>query len=270
MSDEAKIFVGGLSWSTSDEGLEKYFSQYAQVTHANIVLDRNTGKPRGFGFVTFADQASIATVMAQVHNIDGKTVELKRAASRGEAVPHQDKGGMQRHNPANARINKQRDQNERKIFVGGLLVYLTGEDLTEYFGKYGQVEDSRVMIDRNTGRSRGFGFVTFASTEDVDNVIRHRHTIQGKSVEIKRAEFRGKAAANNTDVAASTPAIHDGTLGGFGGSGYGLIYGAHGILTGNAPRGHNGRPAQPDQGGPRAGPGGVAGKRKREQSAPEQ
>ncbi|KAI8897970.1 hypothetical protein BC833DRAFT_591528 [Globomyces pollinis-pini] len=58
-----------------------------------------------------------------------------------------------------------------KIFVGNLSWGIHGEDLASHFGQYGDVVDSIVLKDRETGRSRGFGFVTFSSTESADAAI---------------------------------------------------------------------------------------------------
>ena len=48
-----KLFVGGLSWDTTDEGLRQAFGSYGQITEAKVITDRDTGRSRGFGFVTF-------------------------------------------------------------------------------------------------------------------------------------------------------------------------------------------------------------------------
>lgn len=55
----AKIFVGGLSWDTTQKKLEEYFGAYGRVVEALIMTDRETNKPRGFGFVTFETEDSI-------------------------------------------------------------------------------------------------------------------------------------------------------------------------------------------------------------------
>eukprot|EP00960_Hanusia_phi_P061353 764818-Hanusia_phi.AAC.3 len=55
--------------------------------------------------------------------------------------------------------------NEKKLFVSGIPFALSSEDLRETFEKFGPVEDSYVVKDRETGRSRGFGFITFSSKE---------------------------------------------------------------------------------------------------------
>ncbi|MCA9719364.1 MAG: RNA-binding protein, partial [Myxococcales bacterium] len=47
-----KLFIGGLSWNTNNEGLSDAFSQFGKVVEANVILDRDTGRSRGFGFVT--------------------------------------------------------------------------------------------------------------------------------------------------------------------------------------------------------------------------
>ena len=49
-----KLFVGGLSWGTTDDGLHGAFSRFGEIVEAKVITDRETGRSRGFGFVTFA------------------------------------------------------------------------------------------------------------------------------------------------------------------------------------------------------------------------
>ncbi len=49
-----KLFVGGLSWGTTDSELKEAFASYGEITEAKVITDRETGRSRGFGFVTFA------------------------------------------------------------------------------------------------------------------------------------------------------------------------------------------------------------------------
>lgn len=86
--------------------------------------------------------------------------------------------------------NGGRDQN-RKIFIGGLNYNSTEESLKEHFSKFGQITDLVVMKFPDTKRSRGFGFVTYATDEEVDACQDNRpHVIDGKEVETKRATPR--------------------------------------------------------------------------------
>ena len=81
--------------------------------------------------------------------------------------------------------------NSRKIFVGGLPHDLTEEETTfvDYFAKYGEIEDHVVIHDRETGKPRGFGFVTYKDDKSVDLVLqdKFKHKIKNKWVECKRA-----------------------------------------------------------------------------------
>ncbi|OEH74220.1 heterogeneous nuclear ribonucleoprotein [Cyclospora cayetanensis] len=65
----------------------------------------------------------------------------------------------------------------RKIFVGGLNRSTTAESLREYFSTFGPVHHTEVLFDKLTGRSRGFGFVTFEEAETINNVVDRHHTI---------------------------------------------------------------------------------------------
>lgn len=74
-----KIFVGGLPHSTTDFELKSYFEAFGAITDSKVMTDRETGRSRGFGFVSFNSESAVDTVMSQQHEFGGRQVELKRA-----------------------------------------------------------------------------------------------------------------------------------------------------------------------------------------------
>ena len=79
-----KLFVGGISWNTSEAELRSSFEKFGEVQEAIVVMDRETGRSRGFGFVTFADDAA-ATKAAEAMNgteLDGRTLRVDEAKER--------------------------------------------------------------------------------------------------------------------------------------------------------------------------------------------
>lgn len=84
-----KLFVGGLPWATDDAGLAKAFSQFGDVSDAKVILDRETGRSRGFGFVTFEtdDQAEAARAAMDGGEIEGRRVTVRIAQERGPKRP---------------------------------------------------------------------------------------------------------------------------------------------------------------------------------------
>ncbi|XP_077428605.1 RNA-binding protein Musashi homolog 1-like isoform X3 [Vanacampus margaritifer] len=74
--DPCKMFIGGLSWQTTQEGLKDYFCKFGEVKECMVMRDPLTRRSRGFGFVTYADQAGVEKVLAQNrHELDSKTVD---------------------------------------------------------------------------------------------------------------------------------------------------------------------------------------------------
>jgi len=81
--DSRKIFVGGTR--DADEGmLERYFGNFGAIESVKVVYDRDTNRPRGFGFVVFQDESSVANVTAQdSHQLeDGTTVNARKSEKR--------------------------------------------------------------------------------------------------------------------------------------------------------------------------------------------
>ena len=76
-----KLFVGGISWNTTEEGLRQAFERHGNVLEAHIVMDRHTGRSRGFGFVVFADDASAMQALEQLNGteLDGRTIRVDEA-----------------------------------------------------------------------------------------------------------------------------------------------------------------------------------------------
>ena len=79
-----KIYVGNLSFNTSESQLRELFEEHGAVTSASLVMDRDTGRPRGFGFVEMSDdsaaQAAIAALNGQ--NVDGRDLTVNEAKPR--------------------------------------------------------------------------------------------------------------------------------------------------------------------------------------------
>ncbi|XP_069363886.1 RNA-binding protein Musashi homolog 2-like isoform X1 [Maniola hyperantus] len=171
----SKLFVGGLSWQTSSEKLREYFAMFGPVTDVLIMKDPVTQRSRGFGFITFQEAASVDKVLAvPVHTLDGKRIDPKHATPKSAPKPAKTK----------------------KIFVGGVGQDTSADEVRAYFSQFGLVEDAVMLMDQQTKRHRGFGFVTFHSEEAVERVCDiHFHTIKNKKVECKRAQPKEAVAA---------------------------------------------------------------------------
>jgi len=171
---DGKMFVGGLSWETTQDTLQRYFSQYGDVIDCVVMKNGDTGRSRGFGFVTFSDPTKVELVLKSgPHELDGRTIDPKAC------------------NPRSMQKQKRTGFNWPKVFLGGLPSNLTETDLRNYFTRYGSVMEVVIMFDQEKKKSRGFGFLSFDTDDAVDRAVsEHFVNINGKQVEIKKAEPR--------------------------------------------------------------------------------
>uniref|UniRef100_A0A8C9VPR1 Musashi RNA-binding protein 2b n=1 Tax=Scleropages formosus TaxID=113540 RepID=A0A8C9VPR1_SCLFO len=118
------------------DSLRDYFSKFGEIRECMVMRDPTTKRSRGFGFVTFADAASVDKVLAQPHHeLDSKTIDPKVAFPR--------------------RAQPKMVTRTKKIFVGGLSANTVVEDVKQYFEQFGKVEDAMLMFDKTTNRHRG-------------------------------------------------------------------------------------------------------------------
>jgi RNA recognition motif-containing protein len=90
-----KLFVGNLSFNTTENDLQDMFAAFGSVTEANLMMDRATGRPRGFGFVTMAnnDEAAKAIEAMNGKSVDGRALTVNVARPREERAPGGGGGG---------------------------------------------------------------------------------------------------------------------------------------------------------------------------------
>ncbi len=91
--DKKKLYVGNLPWSMSGESLKELFSQFGEIVEAIIISDRMSGRSKGFGFVTFANEADAEKAIAEMHEkeVEGRKIVVNVAR------PREDRGGFRRN-----------------------------------------------------------------------------------------------------------------------------------------------------------------------------
>ncbi|XP_074949676.1 heterogeneous nuclear ribonucleoprotein A3 isoform X12 [Phalacrocorax aristotelis] len=251
-----KLFIGGLSFETTDDSLREHFEKWGTLTDCVVMRDPQTKRSRGFGFVTYSCVEEVdAAMSARPHKVDGRVVEPKRAVSREDSV----KPG------AHLTV--------KKIFVGGIKEDTEEYNLREYFEKYGKIETIEVMEDRQSGKKRGFAFVTFDDHDTVDKIVVQKyHTINGHNCEVKKALSKQEMQTASSQRVkyfvgrggGSGNFMGRGNFGGGGGNfGRGGNFGGRGGNYGGGPgygsRGGYGGGGGPGYGNPGGGYGGGGG-----------
>jgi cold-inducible RNA-binding protein len=79
-----KLFVGSLSWDTTDQSLREAFEKFGEVVEAKVITERDSGRSRGFGFVTFTDDEAGRNAISEMDGaeLDGRTIRVDEARER--------------------------------------------------------------------------------------------------------------------------------------------------------------------------------------------
>lgn len=215
-NEDKKIFVGGIPYDVTNEDLTSHFAQYGDVAHAQVKVDRATGRSRGFAFVEFKETDGCLKALEQrEQTIKTKQVEVK---------------------PAKSRENK-------KVFIGGLPSEHPEEELRKHFEQFGIVEDIEWPFDKQSKARRNFAFIVFEEEDAADRAANvPKQTFGTRECDVKKAVPQGKRFAG---MGRGLP-MRGGYMGGRGGGMVG-IPNANQWLSGAW--GHFGALAYPQAGG---------------------
>ncbi|KAL0924439.1 hypothetical protein M5K25_005269 [Dendrobium thyrsiflorum] len=176
--EEAKLFVGNLPYDVDSEKLAHLFEGAGIVEVAEVIYNRDTDQSRGFGFVTMStvEEAEKAVELYHRYDCNGRLLTVNKAAPRGsrpERSPREFEPSL-------------------RVYVGNLPWQVDDTRLEQLFSEHGKVLSARVVYDRESGRSRGFGFVTMESKSELDDAIAalDGQILDGRTIRVNVAEER--------------------------------------------------------------------------------
>ncbi|XP_038899568.1 UBP1-associated protein 2C-like [Benincasa hispida] len=169
---QRKLFVRGLGWDTSTEGLRKLFSVYGELEEAVVILDKATGKSKGYGFVTFKHvDGALLALKEPSKTIDGR-VTVTQLAAAGNT-------GSNSNAP---------DVSLRKIYVANVPIDMAADKLLSHFALYGEIEEGPLGFDKQTGKCRGYALFVYKKPEGAQAaLVDPIKTIEGRQVSCKYA-----------------------------------------------------------------------------------
>lgn len=172
-----KLYVGNLAWSVTDEDLKDAFQEYGTLADCEVIMDPS-GRSRGFGFVTYSnvEEAQAAINALDQANFAERDIRVNFHAPRDPNAPRRER-----------RPNR---DSAHRLYVGNLPWSFDDFDLQDTFEEFGTIVDARVITDRETGRSRGFGFVTMTADDECDKAIEELDgsLCEGRNIRVNRAE----------------------------------------------------------------------------------
>ncbi|CAN6479412.1 unnamed protein product [Victoria cruziana] len=162
-SPDLKLFVGNLPYNVDSSRLAGLFEQAGNVEMVEVIYDKLTGRSRGFGFVTMStvQEAELAEKQFNGYELDGRTLRVNAGP------PPQKLDSSSRGSRGAGGFN----DSSNRVHVGNLSWGVDDLALETLFSEHGRVMEARVVYDRESGRSRGFGFVTLSSADEVNGAI---------------------------------------------------------------------------------------------------
>jgi len=180
--------------ATDEPKLRDAFSAFGQVTDVFLPTDRDTKRPRGFGFVTFASRSDAEDAISKMEGaqLDGRTIRVSESRPRGEDNPKSNgRGGG--FNASN--------RSEVKLYVGNLSFESTEESVRSLFEQSGTVTDCFLPTDRDSGKPRGFAFVTMPAA-DAESAVRKADgaDLDGRNIRVNEAQPKGGAGGGGGEA----------------------------------------------------------------------
>lgn len=150
------IFVGNLSWNIDQEWLARIFESVGGVVGARIITDRDSGRPKGFGYVDFeTPEFAQKALELKDTEVDGRPINVDLAQSKPSGdTPRSDRA---------QRFGDKISEPSATLFVGNMSFKSTQDSLYELFGQAGEVVSVRIPTDKETGQLKGYNLQSLPS-----------------------------------------------------------------------------------------------------------
>ncbi|XP_031110978.1 33 kDa ribonucleoprotein, chloroplastic [Ipomoea triloba] len=202
-AEAGRLFVGNLPFSLTSSQLSEIFSEAGRVSKVEVVYDRVTGRSRGFAFITMG---SVEEANEAIRMFDGSLVGGRTAKVNFPEVP---RGGEREVIASRARSSNQENFNSpHRLYSSNLSWNLTSQGLREAFADQPGVLNAKIVYDKETGKSRGFGFVSFASAGELESAL---NAMDGVEVEGRplRLKIAIQKIPNSSSAAVDTNPVKE-------------------------------------------------------------
>ncbi|KAK3129231.1 hypothetical protein QOZ80_6BG0474220 [Eleusine coracana subsp. coracana] len=175
-----KLYVGNIPRTVTNDQLRNMFAEHGTVERAEVMYDKYTNRSRRFGFVTMssAEEANAAIEALNGTEVEGRKIKVNVTES---FLPNIDRSAPE---PEPVFVDSQ-----YKVYVGNLAKTVTTEVLKNFFSEKGQILSATVSRVPGTSKSKGYGFVTFSSEEEVEAAVATFNNQKENSVSIRILTF---------------------------------------------------------------------------------
>uniref|UniRef100_A0A0E0LQP0 RRM domain-containing protein n=1 Tax=Oryza punctata TaxID=4537 RepID=A0A0E0LQP0_ORYPU len=184
-----ELFVCNLPRRCDVDDLYDLFKPYGTVLSVEISRDPETGLSRGCGFVTMRSLPEARTAMNALDgfDLDGREMLVKLSS---DVVSKRRNINMTHTPPVKDHIF----ESPHKIYVGNIAWSVEPQELREYFSQCGTVVSTRLLTDRKGGRGRVYGFLSFASAEELEAALKLDNThFHGRNILVRQAHEERQA-----------------------------------------------------------------------------
>jgi RNA recognition motif-containing protein len=157
--DECNVFVKYLPADLTEEQFFDLFKEFGPIVSSKIMIDQNSGKSLGFGFVRFGNSESSKLAISEMN---GNQIQNKRLLC---------KLANQSQNSDNTNYLLKNQIPSNNLYIKPLLPDTTEDDLRELFEPFGKINTCKVMIDHRTKKSKQIGFVKFETKEEARRAL---------------------------------------------------------------------------------------------------
>ncbi|XP_037632534.1 LOW QUALITY PROTEIN: RNA-binding protein 39-like [Sebastes umbrosus] len=191
--DARTVFCMQLAARIRPRDLEDFFSAVGKVRDVRMISDRNSRKSKGIAYIEFTETNSVPLAIGLTGQrllgvpiiVQASQAEKNRAAAAAAAANNLQKGTA----------------GPMRLYVGSLHFNITEEMLRGIFEPFGRIESIQLMMDSDTGQSKGYGFITFADAECAKNALEQLNGFElaGRPMKVGNVTERGDASSSFLD-----------------------------------------------------------------------